>query len=685
MTDANSIDTTGVRGSCGWCAGSLSHTTSCRSRGRRRTRSAPRSACATSSAVTQPSGARSRRRLKSLVDRPSLWRPASRRTTGRWRCAAPPARSRGAARRRRRRCRAGSGPSGRRRRRACSRRWGATPGSIRWRGRSAACRAATRACSAPCGRAIAPIECRNGHCGVDLGGEIWGEHVHAVHDGVVDYVQRGANPDHGGTFVRISHRDGTVFTQYFHLAAIPRGLERGRVVKAGDVIGLLGDTGVKESAPHLHFAISVRPSQDGPRAVHRSRAADRAVAAARSRRRQRGRAGDARWPSRGCRSARRAGLAGRKREASRSARQAAPRAATATPSGAAAGGRRPTPSRPAPSRRRMSDGATSTTSAARVCGRRRRRRRAVRARRAGGSALAHCSEACLRDERAQAARSRGAARRLRAVVAAPVGWRWSLVGVGVRRHCGSTIAAAAIDRAASAARQLATSRRRRSRSVYGPRLAADRRGLDRSRSTRASWVYPLPGPGAPRARADDRSSSPAAARARQRAAARRALRRRPGRRAVGRARLRGARRRRRARAARAAPTSPAAATCASRTSAAWCSRSTSTSPRSRAASRAARTSRPATSSAWSATPAQRRTRARAPALRALDPPVERFARGLLGSDAADGALAAARARARHRRRRDVGRRAGRDRRRHDLAAAAASGAATRALTPAPAT
>jgi murein DD-endopeptidase MepM/ murein hydrolase activator NlpD len=108
------------------------------------------------------------------------------------------------------------------------------------------------------------VECRNGHCGVDLGGEIWGEHVHAVHDGVIDWVQRGPNPDHGGRFVRISHRNGTLFTQYFHLAAIPREIERGRLVKGGEVIGLLGDTGVKESAPHLHFTISIRPAKDWP-------------------------------------------------------------------------------------------------------------------------------------------------------------------------------------------------------------------------------------------------------------------------------------------------------------------------------------------------------------------------------------------------------------------------------------
>jgi murein DD-endopeptidase MepM/ murein hydrolase activator NlpD len=108
-----------------------------------------------------------------------------------------------------------------------------------------------------------PIECRNGHCGVDLGGEMFGEQIHAVHDGVVDFVQRGLNPDRGGRFVRISHRNGTLFTQYFHLAAIPRELHRGSIVKAGDVIGLLGDSGVKESAPHLHFAMSIRTSRDG--------------------------------------------------------------------------------------------------------------------------------------------------------------------------------------------------------------------------------------------------------------------------------------------------------------------------------------------------------------------------------------------------------------------------------------
>ena len=109
-----------------------------------------------------------------------------------------------------------------------------------------------------------PPECRSGHCGVDIGGEVWGEPVHCVHDGVVDRVQRGPNEDHGGLYVRIAHRGGTIFTQYFHLAAIPRWIQPGVKVKMGEVIGLLGDSGVKHSRCHLHFTVSVKPSADVP-------------------------------------------------------------------------------------------------------------------------------------------------------------------------------------------------------------------------------------------------------------------------------------------------------------------------------------------------------------------------------------------------------------------------------------
>ena len=109
-----------------------------------------------------------------------------------------------------------------------------------------------------------PGECRGGHCGVDLGGEVWGEPVHAAHDGVVDRVQRGPNEEHGGLYVRLAHRGGTIFTQYFHLAAIPRWIQPGTKVKMGEVIGLLGDSGVKHSSAHLHFTVSVKPSAETP-------------------------------------------------------------------------------------------------------------------------------------------------------------------------------------------------------------------------------------------------------------------------------------------------------------------------------------------------------------------------------------------------------------------------------------
>src|SRR5262249_27021950 len=89
----------------------------------------------------------------------------------------------------------------------------------------------------------------------------WGEPVHAVHDGIVDWVNRGPNEEHGGIFVKIAHRGGSLYSWYFHLAGVPRWVKPGVNIKAGQVIGLLGDTGIGRSSPHLHFSISVKPSK----------------------------------------------------------------------------------------------------------------------------------------------------------------------------------------------------------------------------------------------------------------------------------------------------------------------------------------------------------------------------------------------------------------------------------------
>ena len=104
-----------------------------------------------------------------------------------------------------------------------------------------------------------PIECGSGHCGIDIGGEMWGEQVFAVHDGVVDRVVREVR-NGAGLYVRIGHRNNTVFSQYMHLAAIPRWIRVGTKIKAGDVVGLVGDTGVRDSFAHLHFSLSVLPN-----------------------------------------------------------------------------------------------------------------------------------------------------------------------------------------------------------------------------------------------------------------------------------------------------------------------------------------------------------------------------------------------------------------------------------------
>lgn len=95
---------------------------------------------------------------------------------------------------------------------------------------------------------------------VDLGAQLWGEHVYAVHDGVVDHLQHAG----GEVSLRLVHFGGMVFTHYAHLAAVPRTIKRGAQVKAGDVLGLVGDTGTEGDGHFLRFGLSIRPSSALP-------------------------------------------------------------------------------------------------------------------------------------------------------------------------------------------------------------------------------------------------------------------------------------------------------------------------------------------------------------------------------------------------------------------------------------
>jgi murein DD-endopeptidase MepM/ murein hydrolase activator NlpD len=59
----------------------------------------------------------------------------------------------------------------------------------------------------------------------------------------------------GGTKLWIKGESGTYY-YYAHLSAFAEGLTEGTVVEAGDIVGLVGDTGnARGGAPHLHFEI----------------------------------------------------------------------------------------------------------------------------------------------------------------------------------------------------------------------------------------------------------------------------------------------------------------------------------------------------------------------------------------------------------------------------------------------
>jgi murein DD-endopeptidase MepM/ murein hydrolase activator NlpD len=112
------------------------------------------------------------------------------------------------------------------------------------------------------------------HRGLDVDAVI-GEPVRAVADGVVQFAgadmpgrqeARWLSPRRsrswrgrfgpGGIFVRIVHAN-QVRTGYFHLNSFT--VTPGQEVKAGDLIGFVGRTGVKVSNSHLHFEVT----QDG--------------------------------------------------------------------------------------------------------------------------------------------------------------------------------------------------------------------------------------------------------------------------------------------------------------------------------------------------------------------------------------------------------------------------------------
>ncbi|MCV0395829.1 MAG: peptidoglycan DD-metalloendopeptidase family protein [Rhizobiaceae bacterium] len=87
------------------------------------------------------------------------------------------------------------------------------------------------------------------HKGVDWAAPI-GTPVMAAFDGKIEFA--GDNGNYGN-FVRIDHSAGKA-SGYAHLDSFAAGMEPGRKVEAGEIIGYVGTTGLS-TGPHLHFEL----------------------------------------------------------------------------------------------------------------------------------------------------------------------------------------------------------------------------------------------------------------------------------------------------------------------------------------------------------------------------------------------------------------------------------------------
>lgn len=115
--------------------------------------------------------------------------------------------------------------------------------------------------SSPFGVRVSPILHRTmHHNGLDIGAT-WRAQIIAVADGVI--VEHWPAPDgyfkghrvYGG-MVKIQHDDGSA-SLYAHMSWTNRDVVRqGRRVKAGQVIGRIGDTGMADGN-HLHFELHI--------------------------------------------------------------------------------------------------------------------------------------------------------------------------------------------------------------------------------------------------------------------------------------------------------------------------------------------------------------------------------------------------------------------------------------------
>jgi len=87
------------------------------------------------------------------------------------------------------------------------------------------------------------------HAGVDFAAPT-GTPIFAAGDGVIDYVGRRGGY---GKYIRIRH-NSEYQTAYAHMHRYRKGMQKGKRVKQGQVIGYVGSTG-RSTGPHLHYEI----------------------------------------------------------------------------------------------------------------------------------------------------------------------------------------------------------------------------------------------------------------------------------------------------------------------------------------------------------------------------------------------------------------------------------------------
>lgn len=107
---------------------------------------------------------------------------------------------------------------------------------------------------------IAPVKPRNRGEATDP--------VVAIHDGVVKHISNVSGNSSYGRYIVVEHPslDLVIFSLYSHLASIADGIRPGAMVKAGDVLGIMGRSAGGYTIPrersHLHLEIGLRLSGD---------------------------------------------------------------------------------------------------------------------------------------------------------------------------------------------------------------------------------------------------------------------------------------------------------------------------------------------------------------------------------------------------------------------------------------